>query len=207
MTGTADSTSDSLETDRLLDQASQGDERAFQQLFEQFRPRLKEFIALRLDRQLRPRIDASDILQETQIEVHRRLKSFVSRRPMPFHVWLHKTAYERLVMTRRQHLGALKRQAGRDVPLPERSSLVLARKLLLSGLTPSEQASRQELARRVHVALAELSESDREILLMRVVDGLAFDEIAGILDVESTTARKRHGRAILRLHQALGGEF
>jgi RNA polymerase sigma-70 factor (ECF subfamily) len=116
---------------------------------------------------------------------------------------LRKTAQERLLMARRQHARAEARSLRREVPLPERSSLLLARPFLARGSTPSRQLNRHELARRVRQAVALLPEADQEILLLRTYEGLSNEEVACLLDLSPAAASKRHGRAVLRLHQLL----
>jgi RNA polymerase sigma-70 factor (ECF subfamily) len=191
------------EEDRLLRQAYAGDGLAFEELFARYRPYLLRLIALRLDTKLRPRIDASDVVQETQLEVFRRLGEFLERQPMPFRVWLRKTACERLLKLREHHLNAAKRSLDREVPLPERSSLLLAQGLFALGSSPSQRLSRREIARRVSQALAELPEADREILLMRTFEGLSYEEVGAALEIAPAAARKRYGRALLRLQKLL----
>jgi RNA polymerase sigma-70 factor, ECF subfamily len=193
---------DSAETRQLLDQIEQG-RPAFDRLFERHRKRLHDAVGLRLDAKMRARVDASDVVQETQIDAFRRLADFLDRQPMPFHLWLRKTAYERLIMLRRKHIGASQRAVERELPLPEHSAITLGHQLVASGTSPSQQVSDKELAHRVRHALAQLSELDREILLMRTYEGLSYDEIACILEVETATARKRNGRALIRLHRLL----
>ncbi len=95
---------DSSETLALLEEARRGERAAFERLFARHRPALVRFIDLRLDRRVRPRLDPSDVVQETQMEAYRRLPDFLRRRPMPFRVWLRRTAYERLLKVRRQHV-------------------------------------------------------------------------------------------------------
>ena len=51
--------------------------------------------------------------------------------------------------------------------------------------------------------MAQLSESDREILLLRNVEGLSNQEVGHLLGIEPGTACQRHGRAMLRLHKIL----
>jgi RNA polymerase sigma-70 factor (ECF subfamily) len=58
---------DSAETERLLQEARDGRAEAFDRLFARHRPYLRRVISLRLDPRLRPRVDASDIIQETQL--------------------------------------------------------------------------------------------------------------------------------------------
>jgi RNA polymerase sigma-70 factor (ECF subfamily) len=126
---------------------------------------------------------------------------------MPFHVWLRKKAYERLTDMRRRHVGAARRSVQREVGMPDRSSRLLAQRLIASGSTPSQQLAQRELARRVRLALAGMSEADRDILFMRNYEGLSYDEAASILDIDPAAARKRHGRALLRLHKLLSDEL
>jgi RNA polymerase sigma-70 factor (ECF subfamily) len=196
-------TPDSAETLGLLRAAGTGDRRAFDQLLARHRPEMRQFVEFRMDPKLRGRVDPSDIVQETQLEVFRRLPDFLERQPMPFHIWLRKTAYQRLVMIRRQHVEAAQRRVGREVPLPDRSSLLLARRLMPRGSTPSQRLGRRELARRVHQILAQLPDADREILVMRNLEERSYPEIACILDIDAAAARKRHGRALIRLHARL----
>jgi RNA polymerase sigma-70 factor (ECF subfamily) len=106
-------------------------------------------------------------------------------------------------MLHRRHIAAARRTVGREEPLPDRSSIMLAKHLLAPGSTPSCQFDRRERARRVREVIAELPEAYREVLVMRDLDGLSYQEVACILEIDSAAARKRHGRALVRLHQLL----
>ena len=194
---------DSAETKGLLERAGNGDDQALERLFTRHRPGLLAFVDLRLDQKLRPRVDPSDVIQEAQLEAVRRFRDYLQRRPMPFHLWLRKTTYERLLMIHRRHLQAAGRTIQREVPLPDRSSLGLARKLFAPDSTPSRQLAASELARRVRSAVAQLPRVDREILLMRTFEGASYGEAACVLDITPDAAKKRHGRALLRLHELL----
>ena len=194
---------DSAETTRLLQRAQGGDPSAFDQLFERHRPDLCRMVDLRFDEKLRSRVDPSDVVQEAQLEAFRRLADFLDRQPMPFWLWLRKTAYERLLNIRRDHLKAACRQLDREVPLPDRSSLLLAQQLLAGGSTPSQRFAQREYEQRVRQAVAGLPEADREILLMRNVEGLAHQEVGCLLGISHANARKRYGRALLQLRKLL----
>jgi RNA polymerase sigma-70 factor (ECF subfamily) len=198
-----DVTPDSAETQRLLERVRAGDRLAFEELFARHRSYLRQVVELRLDPRLRARLDPSDVVQETHLEAFRRLPDFLSRRPMPFRLWLRKTAHERLLMLRRRHLEAGRRSARREVALPDQSSLVLAQRLLAKGPPPGQQLDQEERVRRVHQAVAQLSAADQEILFMRNYEGLSYQEVAYLLEIDPAAARQRHGRALLRLHQTL----
>jgi RNA polymerase sigma-70 factor (ECF subfamily) len=194
---------DSEETCHLLERVQAGEREAFDGLLARYRPFLRQLVDMRLDARLRARLDPSDVVQETQLEAFRRLPDFLERRPMPFRLWLRKTVQERLRMAERRHLEASRRSVGRELPLPDNSSVALAQQLAGLGPTPSQHLARGELARRVREALARLQDLDREVLLMRTFEGLSYAEVGYILEIDAASARKRHGRALLRLHKLL----
>jgi RNA polymerase sigma-70 factor (ECF subfamily) len=194
---------DSAQTCGLLGQLAQGHRQALGDLLQRYRRRLHAFVEARLDPRVRARVDPSDVVQEVQLEVAQRMGDFLDRRPMPFHLWVRKTAYERLLKARRDHRQRARRSVDREEALPERSSLLLAKPLLAGGPSPSQHLAAREFADRVGRAVAELAEADREVLLMRHMEGLSYADIACLLDVEPDAARKRYGRALLRLRKVL----
>src|SRR5262245_38081522 len=165
---------DSAATCRLLEQVAQGDRQALGRLLQRYRPRLHAFVEARLDPRVRSRLDPSDVVQEVQLEVARRMDDFLNRRPMPFHLWVRKTASERLLKVQRDHRRRARRSVDREVTLPDRSSLLLARPLLAGASSPSRQVAAREFADRVGLAVAGLAEADREILLMRHLEELSY---------------------------------
>lgn len=193
---------DSWSTKRLLVEAASGDRGAFDELFARHQDALHRFIAVRLDRRLRARLDPSDLVQDTQLQAFRKLDDYLLRRPMPFRLWLQKTAYERLDKARRRHLRAARRSVERETPLPERSSRILVQQILEKA-GPTQRMSRDEVVRLVGEAIADLGQIDREILMMRSFERLTYNEIACILEIDSAAARKRYGRALLRLRKTL----
>jgi RNA polymerase sigma-70 factor (ECF subfamily) len=194
---------DSAQTCKLLEQVSQGSRPALDRLLAHHRPGLEAFAQIHLDGGLRARLDPSDLVQEVHLEAVERIHDFLERRPMPFHLWVRKTAYQRLLHLRKRHRTAARRSVDREVPLPDRSSLLLAGPLIAAGPSPSQQAESRELAERISQAVSELAEADRELLLMRHVQDMPYEEIAVLLDLEPATARKRYGRALIRLQTVL----
>ncbi len=197
---------DSEDTCKLLDRIAEGDGLARDELFNRHRKALKRFVDYHLDDRLRARFDPSDVVQVTQLELVRRIKDFVAHRPMPFHLWQRKKAYERLLNLRRDNLLRARRSVQRECPQPNRSSMLLAGHFKVSRETPSATLEAQERAEQVGRAVARLSIGDREILLMRHAEDLPFDEIACLLGIESAAARKRFGRALIRLQKLLADE-
>ena len=159
------SDADSTETEQLLQRLAQGDRSAMDQLFSMHRDYLRRLIDLRMEDDLRRRIDPSDVVQETQMVASRRIDDFLRRRPTSFRLWLRRKAIEQLIDHRRRHLLAEKRTVKREFPLPDHSSVMLARKLLVGR--PSELLQRQEMVERVKHAMQGMAEIDREVLLTR----------------------------------------
>jgi RNA polymerase sigma-70 factor (ECF subfamily) len=195
----ADGAADSEQTQHLLERAQAGEPDARDQLLDRHTEFLRRVVELRMDPRLRGRFDPSDVVQEALLEAACRLPDYLQRRPMPFRLWLRDTAVQRLGKLQRRHLGTQRRAVGREVPLPDRSSLVLAQCLQSAGLSPSGQLKRAEVVQRVQESLAQLQKSDREVLLLRAVEGLSNSEIAFQLGVSAEAVSKRHGRALLRL--------
>jgi RNA polymerase sigma-70 factor (ECF subfamily) len=193
---------DPEETQRLLAAVGGGDRDALDSLLHRHRAYLRALVSLRLDPRLRARVDASDVVQEAQIEAVRRVGSYLERPALPFHLWLRQIAYDRLLMVRRQHV-ATRRTVEREAVLPDESSLQLADLVLAGAPSPSQQLGRDELVARIQRTLLDLSDTDREILLMRTLEGLSNKEVAQVLDLDLAAASKRYGRAILRLRQLL----
>lgn len=194
---------DSSESKRLLQLSEKGDAHAVSVLFSRHAPFLRRVISGRLDPRLGRRLDESDVLQETQLEAVRRIHDYLARQPMPFRLWLYKLACERVLYLQRKHLRYGVRSVEREVWMPPQLSASIARQLRCSRPTPSEKYRRNELARQVRLALGELSERDREIIVMRNVESLSNQEVAQVLQIDPDAASQRYGRAILRLRKLL----
>ena len=195
--------SDSSETQRLLQEVRDGKPGGRDRLLDQHRAYLRRFVEVRLDPKLRVRVDPSDVVQDTQMEAVRRLGRYLKQPPMPFRLWLRQLAYDRVLMLRRHHLRAARRAVEREVVLPDQSSLQLAGQVLASGPTPSQQLVQHELVRRVRQAVAHLPEGDREVLIMRNLEGLSNREVAQLLGIDPSTASRRYGRAVIQLREIL----
>jgi RNA polymerase sigma-70 factor (ECF subfamily) len=60
---------------------------------------------------------------------------------------------------------------------------------------PEVQAERGELEAALHRAIAELPEERRIVVVLRDLEGLSYEEIAEVLDLELGTVRSRLHRA------------
>lgn len=195
------SVAEAMDTESLLQRVSEGDTAALDQLLAEHRDYLRRLLQLQMEPELRARVDPSDVIQETQLTASRRIEAFLTTRPTSFKLWLRGTAIDRLIDARRKHIVAHKRSVRREVSLPEASSLALAQSVFVAR--PSAAIERRELVQRTNQAMEQLSEADRSVLLLRHVEDLSLGEIGEVLEISPDAARKRYGRAILRLRAVL----
>jgi RNA polymerase sigma-70 factor (ECF subfamily) len=197
----------SPDTQVLLDQARRGDATAVEQLLAHHREPVRRMIGMRLDPAIRPRVDASDVVQEVLLEASRRLADYLRAPTMPFHLWLRHIARDHLIDAHRRHRQAQRRTVDRERRIePARadaSSLDMVNQLLDPGLTPATAAMREEIQGRFQSALDALPEDDREIVLMRHFEQLSNQDVASALALTEAAASMRYLRAIRRLRALL----
>jgi len=181
-------------------------EKGADELTADYRDRLVRFVRLRLDRRLKKRIDASDIVQEAFAEAVRRMPEYECDPAVPFFVWLRFITAQRLALTHRQHLAVHQRDVRRELPsLPTGDASVdlLAEHLAASQTSPSNAAVQAELSERLRAALAALPPADREVLALRHFEQLSNLETAAVLGVSVVAASHRYARALLRMKSVL----
>ncbi len=203
-------TANESEMTRLIERAVGGDQHAWGQLLARHRDRLRRMVALRIDRRLRGRVDASDVIQEASLEAARRLPEYLKNPTMPFFLWLRFLTGQRLLEQHRIHLGAKARDAGREISLyhgalPETTSAALAAHLLGHLTSPSEAAIRAERRIRMQEVLNTMDPVDREILALRHYEQLSNSEVAEVLAMDKSATSKRYARALVRLKEILAG--
>jgi RNA polymerase sigma-70 factor (ECF subfamily) len=191
------------DTEELLREAAAGDSHSVELLLDRHRRRLRQMVAVRMDPRLKTRLDPSDVVQDTLAEAHRQLPDFLKRRPLPFYPWLRQIAWNRLVDLHRRHIRSRRRAVGRDVSIDARSAARLLERLTESGSTPSRNALREELRRRVQDAIGKLSPAEREVIVLRHLEQLSVAEVASVLEIPEGTVKSRHFRALERLQRML----
>ena len=163
-----------------------GDRRAFEDLVRTQQHRVYG-LALRM---LGNAAEAQDVAQEVFIRAHRSMAEF--RGDARLSTWLY-TIASRL---------CLNRLAGSERRLTRHGEETLVR--LPDGRPgPDEALERGELEEALHRAIAELDEERRVVVVLRDVEGLAYEEIAEILDLPVGTVRSRLHRARLDLKEKL----
>ena len=201
---------DTHNTEQLLAQARDGNESAVNHLLERHRESVRRLIDLRMDRVLKRRIDASDIVQDVLIEAHRRLETYLENPIMPFHLWLRQMAKDRLIDAHRRHRGAARRSIDREqalaAPVDANTTVDLINQLSDDQLTPAAEATWRELQRRFESACERLEPMDQEIVSMRHFEHLSNQEAALALELSPQAASMRYLRAMRRLRELLNNE-
>lgn len=195
-------------TEVLVSDAARGDESAVSSLFQSNRDRLRRVIAGLLDRRLAPRLDASDVVQDTLADAARRLPGYLRDRPLPFFSWLLRLARDRLARTYRDQIASTVRAIGREERIdgPSHDGAPVRRwadRLAAHETTPGRRLVREERRLLLVAVIDRMGRADSEILHLRYVDRLSFEEIAAALDIGLGAAKMRHLRALERLRRQL----
>ena len=177
-----------------------GSEEAFGLLIAQYSQPLYSLIA----RSLQDPADAADITQEVFIKVFRNIRSFhgeASLRTWLYRIALHEASNQRRWWSRHKRqeltidapLGAAENADGDDAPC-------LSATLCDASLSPFDQAAHGELKARVEDCLRELPEAFRTVVVLREMEGFAYEEIAEILELPTGTVKSRltRGRVALK---------
>lgn len=199
------------QTQELLKNVADGDKSAMNRLMDRHRDAVRRMIQMRLDHAVARRVDASDVVQDVLMEASQRLNDYMQNPSMPFHLWLRQLAKDRIIDMHRRHRAAKRRSVDREQNLSglgsdDQSAADLAALLKDAELTPAAAALRKEMEERFLVALDQLEENDREIVIMRHFEHLGNSEVAEALKLSAPAAGMRYLRAIRRLRELLGGE-
>lgn len=199
---------DHLDEAELLKQAAAGDLVALNLLLERNRERLRRMVRLRINHRLRGRLDESDVLQESFLEITKRLPQYLEEPKLPFYLWVRHMAGLKLAEAHRRHFHTKARSIEREFSLdangfPSADSASLAGELAGRLSTPSQAAVKAELRAQVQQALEKLDPIDREVLGLKHFEQLSTSEIATVLGLSKAGAGSRYLRAIKRLRQLL----
>jgi len=185
----------------LIERAQQGDLEAFDQLVLRHR---QEVFAVAL-RMLGDRDEAQDIAQDAFVRAYRGIGAF--RREAKLSTWLVSITMN-LCRNRRRWWARRRRLivASLDEPL-EYEEGALGHQVEDPGPRPPEVAQSRERQRQLAAALAQLDEPSRAVVVLRDVEGYAYEEIAQALHTPVGTVKSRLNRARLQLRALLDGKL
>jgi RNA polymerase sigma-70 factor (ECF subfamily) len=189
---------------RLLELARGGSRDAVGRLLEAYRPYLLLVANQSLPAQLGAKVAASDLVQETCVDVHLHFARFVGSTEEEWRAWLR---------------GILRNNVGDAVRMFTAEKRDLSREERLGtgeeagecgavarDLSPSGEAAQHEQDLSLERAVGMLPTHYREVLRLRNQEGLAFEEIGQRLGVTAEAARKLWSRAVRQLQGLLERE-
>jgi len=190
----------------LIRRAVEGDELALSALLAESRSRLLHLVSCRIPADLKPAIDADDIVQEAHVEIFRCIKSLRTQNVESFDRWMLTIVLRRLQDALRG-LRALRRGGGRirlggDRRL-EDSSVALWNTLVGTGKTPSRVAARREAALAVHSALDGLPAQYRKAIWSVHIEGCSVREVACELGKTERAVHALCRRGLARMRRQL----
>jgi RNA polymerase sigma-70 factor (ECF subfamily) len=166
--------------------------------------------ATKLHTRLQSRISASDVVQETMLKAHRHFAQFQGASERELLAWLRQILLTSLATFVERHMLAAKRDIRREVSL-ERFHASLddsasQHRLVLRAdcESPSVRAQQHEDAKILAEKLAELPMRYQQVLVLRNIQGLSFEEIATQLNRTLGSTRMLWLRAIERLRAVYG---
>ena len=151
----------------LVVRCQAGDPSAFEELVGLYQPRLRYFLA----RMVGDDHAADDLLQEVWLDVYRGVGRLADSGA--FHTWIYQIARNRALRELRKRYQPVASLEGIDVPEEE------------------EEDFTADDAERVHAALAHLVPEHREVLLLRFIEGLSYEDIARVTGCQTGTVRSR----------------
>lgn len=197
------------DVDALLSSARAGDQSALGSLFEMYQNYLRLLALSQVGARMKIRASASDIVQETMMQAHRGFDDFRGTTHGEFAAWLRTILCRRIQYLYQQHFKAQRRDVRREVSLQailrqvDRSTIRLENVLVDDGPSPISKLQNEEQSLRIANALAELPDEYREVLMMRSIETLGFQEIAVRMERSHGAVRMLWLRAIRKLKDQL----
>ena len=179
----------------LVQRARKGDRAAQGELAQRHR-RSMYILALQL---MGNRDDALDVVQDALLRFFTNLHRFDTRRPIK--PWLYQIVRNRAVDLHRRH------KVRRHESLDDTDDDGRKREIRDISVDPERDASRAQLKARIWQSLDELSAKQREILVLRDYQDLAYSEIAEILNIPIGTVMSRLHGARKRLRAVLKADL
>jgi RNA polymerase sigma-70 factor, ECF subfamily len=173
---------------QLIEQTLAGGSAAFGQLVEKYQDRLFNTV-VHLTGNAE---DARDVVQDAFVQAFLKLDTF--QQTSAFFTWLYRIAFNLAASLRRRRRATVSVEQVREATGLEPVD---------NGADPGGRLQQQERCRQVRQAIAELNEEQRAVLVLREIDGLCYESIAGILDLPVGTVRSRLHRARLQLREQL----
>ncbi len=195
---------ESKEVAELIERARARDEQALTALFDAFSQRLLDSVRAELGEKLRQRLESQDVMQQVYLDALNSIEKFVDRGNDSFLAWLRRIAINRICDVDRKAFQTTKR--GPEVRAADigNSMVSLLEALEGSMTSPSMAVDRQDRIARLHHAMNQLGEDQREVIRLRYLNQLNVSETAAKMDRSERAVRSLCVRALIRLRELLG---
>ena len=190
----------------LIEKARLGDDAMRDRLFEACRNYLAVVARAQVGSWLRAKADASDLVQQTMLEAHRDFDRFRGGSEAEWLAWLRKILAHNAADFVRRYAGTAKRAVGREITIDrcnDRSTYLGRLEPVARDETPSKQMAQLDRQFQVADALSELSADHQEVIMLRNLQRLPFDEIADRMDRSRPAVQMLWMRAIKKLEKTL----
>ena len=189
-------------TQQLVILAKDGDESALGQLCQVYSERVRWMMRLRMNKELRSKLESMDLAQDVLIHAIRGLGDFTYKNEGDFVRWL-STIAENVLRGNLKKLHAGKRDIRREVPLdgygPTTGSRLVVNPGPIDATTPSVIMSRKEELEKLEKAIDQLKPEYKEVIILTKIERLSYKEISERLGKSNDAVRKLISRAILAL--------
>ncbi|HEY3966489.1 MAG TPA: sigma-70 family RNA polymerase sigma factor [Planctomycetaceae bacterium] len=191
----------------LLQKARAGDESARDRLFQACRNYVAIAARAEMASWLKAKVDASDLVQQTLLEAHRGLNDFRGTTEAEWLGWLRRILVHNAADFVRRFHGVEKRRAGREVSIATGDDSDHPGLQLAAGdQSPSQVLLQKERQLQVADAVAKLSEDYQEVVILRNLQQLAFEEVAQRMGRSRPAVQMLWMRAIQKLQEILNQE-
>jgi RNA polymerase sigma-70 factor (ECF subfamily) len=180
----------------LISRCVAGDEGAFRMLMTRYERRAFG-VAMGM---FRNPDDAMDVVQEAFIRVHKHLPRYQSE--CAFFTWLYRIVKNLCIDHYRKHGSKIRVEYEDDW----RRKDILAEHAVVADmrhLEPERPADRRQLREALEAALATLSDKHREVMVLREIEGMSYEEIAEVAGCRIGTVMSRLHHARKKLQRAL----
>lgn len=180
------------------------------QLFADCRDYLRFVARAQLESSLAAKVDASDVVQETLLEAYRDFARFQGHTQAEWLAWLRRILAHNVADVIRRYRLTAKRRTGREVSLGQpaagQSTSFLPADPPARDESPSQQVMRHERQLLLAAALAQLPADYRDVIVLRNLRRLSFDEVAAELHRSRPAAQMLWARAMKKLGVLLQAE-
>jgi RNA polymerase sigma-70 factor (ECF subfamily) len=188
---------------RLIQAARDGSREALGELLESCRQYLLLIANQQLDPDLRGKVGASDVVQESLLEAQRDFERFRGQTEEELLAWMRRILLNNLANVTWHYREAAKRQVSREVALADAPLDELYNALVSPAESPSSHALARERDEALRQALEQLPQASRQVIQWRNYERCSFEEIGRRLDRSAEAARKLWVRALEQLQQIL----